>query len=140
MNLILLKISISYICPLLVALSLVLLYRGHNLPGGGFIGGLVAASSLIYYALAHRWDHVELKMPTSAINFIIIGLGLAFVSGLFGPLVGEPFMKGLWLPPFELPLLGKVKLGTPLLFDIGVYFAVIGFTVKSALAFGKGHH
>jgi multicomponent Na+:H+ antiporter subunit B len=59
-----------------------------------------------------------------------MGLLLAVGSGLLAVIVGQPFMKGLWLPGFELPLLGAVHLGTPLLFDVGVYLAVAGFTLK----------
>lgn len=126
--------------PVLLLLSLVILYRGHNLPGGGFIGGLMAASAIILQALAVGWKITERKLWVEPITLITLGLLLAMLSGCFGPLQGLPFMTGLWLPAFELPLLGKVKLGTPLLFDVGVYLAVIGFTLKCALSLGDQQH
>ena len=136
MNSILLNTATRYIGPLLVTLSLVLLYRGHNLPGGGFIGGLMAASSVILLAYAHGWTETEKSLSFDPLFVMASGLALAMLSSLPGIILGGVFMEGVWLPFFKLPLLGKVKLGTPLLFDIGVYLTVIGFTVKCALALG----
>lgn len=128
----LLIISSRYISPLLLVLSLIVLYRGHNLPGGGFIGGLIAASSVLLLAIAEGWGKTERGLPVQPMTLMAIGLGLAGVSGFFGIISGGVFMEGVWLPFVELPLLGKVKLGTPFLFDIGVYLVVIGFTLKCA--------
>ena len=141
MNSILLKTSTRYVGPLLLMLSLILLYRGHSLPGGGFIGGLMAASSIILLAYAHGWVEAEKSLPIEPLVMMASGLTLAMLSGLPGLFLGDAYMQGLWLKPFELVQLGKVKLstpklGTPLLFDIGVYLVVIGFTVKCALALG----
>ena len=136
MNSRLLNAATRYVGPLLLILSLILLYRGHNLPGGGFIGGLMAASSIILLAYAHGWAETEKSLPIDPLVLMASGLVLAMLSGLPGILAGDVFMKGLWLSPFNVAFLGKVKLGTPLLFDIGVYLAVIGFTVKCALSLG----
>lgn len=136
MNSVLLKTSTRYVGPLLLTLSLILLYRGHNLPGGGFIGGLMAASSIILFAYAYGWNEAEKRLPVDPLFLTASGLAVAMLSGLPGILVGDVYMKGLWLPPFKVFLLGKVKLGTPFLFDVGVYLAVIGFAVKCALALG----
>lgn len=136
MTSILLSIAIRYLVPLLWILSVVVLYRGHNLPGGGFIGGLVAASAVLLVALSEGWDDACKRMPFEPIIIMIAGLGLAILSGFFGLLSGGAFLQGVWLPFFEVPVLGYVKLGTPLLFDVGVYFVVIGFTVKCAEALG----
>ena len=136
MKSILLITATRYVGPLLLTLSLILLYRGHNLPGGGFIGGLMAASSVILLAYAKGWVEVEENLPVDPLILIASGLTLAMLSGLPAVLQGHTYMKGIWLSPVKVILLGKVKLGTPLLFDIGVYMAVIGFTVKCALALG----
>ena len=136
MNSILLKTATRYVGALLLTLSLILLYRGHNLPGGGFIGGLMAASSIILFAYARGWVEAEKRLPVDPLFLIASGLTVAMLSGLPGILVGDVYMKGLWLPPFKVFLLGKVKLGTPFLFDVGVYLAVIGFAVKCAFALG----
>ena len=137
MNSIILNITARYLGPVMVILSLAILYRGHNLPGGGFIGGLTAAAGLLLIVLARGWNVTRASWWPEPILFIGIGLFLAAVSGLPGLLGGQPFMTGLWLPALELPLIGKLKLGTPLLFDVGVYFAVIGFTLKCALSLGE---
>lgn len=136
MNSVLLKTATRYVGPLLLALSLTLLYRGHNLPGGGFIGGLMAASSIILLAYARGWVEVDEGLSIDPLMLMASGLLLAMLSGLPGILSGGAYMEGHWLPFFKVPLLGKVKLGTPLLFDIGVYLVVIGFTVKCALSLG----
>lgn len=136
MNSVLLSTATRYLVPLLLALSLILLYRGHNLPGGGFIGGLMAATSVILYAYARGWAEAEKRLPIDPLFLMASGLALAMLSGLPGVFIGDMYMKGLWLPPFKVFLLGKVKLGTPFLFDVGVYLVVIGFAVKCALSLG----
>lgn len=111
--------------------SVWILYRGHNLPGGGFIGGLMAASGFILHDLSGYGRPDRGFFATKPFVFLACGLGTAVVSTLPGLLAGG-FMAGVWLPGFELPLLGKVHLGTPLVFDIGVYLTVIGFILLIA--------
>ena len=136
MNSVLLKISTRYLVPLLWILSIIVLYRGHNLPGGGFIGGLIGASAVLLMALAEGWGYTKSRFSYQPITIMMIGLAVAAASGFFGMAAGGVFLQGVWLPFFDAPLLGKVKLGTPLLFDVGVYFVVIGFTIKCAEALG----
>jgi multisubunit Na+/H+ antiporter MnhB subunit len=119
--------------PILVALSLVVLYRGHNQPGGGFIGGLLAAIAVILMSLAFSSGTARMSMRIAPGTLIGVGLAVVLASGLLG-LFGQTFLTGLWLPSFELPLLGKVHLGTPVLFDIGVYLAVIGFVTQTTFS------
>jgi multicomponent Na+:H+ antiporter subunit B len=125
---------------LLIALSLIVLYRGHNFPGGGFIGGLLAASAILLYVLDEGWARVEKARRLAPSNLIFAGLLTALSSGLPALFLGLPFMTGLWLPALKLPVIGKIALGTPFLFDVGVYLAVIGFTLKCALALGTAPH
>lgn len=122
--------STRFLVPVFLVLSLIVLYRGHNLPGGGFIGGLLVSSGFALMAISEGVSPTREKLRISPLLLLAIGLSLAAGSGLLGVMVGESFMKGLWLPGFELPLLGAVHLGTPLLFDVGVYLAVAGFTLK----------
>lgn len=132
-----LKLGTRHLVPVLLILSLIVLYRGHNLPGGGFIGGLLGASALMLYALAHGWEALEKRFGVDPLLLIAVGLGVAFLSGLPGLLGGEAFMAGIWLPAWELPVLGKVKLGTPFVFDVGVYLTVMGFATLCAESLGK---
>jgi multisubunit Na+/H+ antiporter MnhB subunit len=123
MNSQILHISARFIKPLFILLSLYVLYRGHNLPGGGFIGGLLAASGYIFYMMAFDVKTTLDKMLISPQNLMPLGLLLAFGSGFFAVLNGEPFMTGRWIT-----VLG-IKLGTPTLFDVGVYLTVIGVVI-----------
>lgn len=116
--------------PALVVMSLWVLYRGHNLPGGGFIGGLLFASGFALVAISDGVAEARRRLRFSPILLIATGLIVCLGSGLPAVLSGDAYMKALWLPAFSLPLLGKVHLGTPLVFDIGVYLTVIGFTLK----------
>ncbi|NJK81535.1 MAG: Na+/H+ antiporter subunit B [Chloroflexaceae bacterium] len=115
-----------YSLPLMLLFSFFILLRGHNLPGGGFIGGLVAAAAFALFVIAYDVNAARSVLGIEPIRLIGIGLLVAIGSGLPGLLLGMPFMTGLWLEP-EIPALGK--LGTPLLFDVGVYLVVIGIVL-----------
>jgi multicomponent Na+:H+ antiporter subunit B len=116
--------------PLLLLFSLFLLLRGHYEPGGGFVGGLVAASafSLAAYAQGAGAARRLLRVPPTAL--IGVGLLVAVASGLLALFQGEPFLEGRW-GAVELPVLGKP--GTPLLFDAGVYLVVLGTVLAVVL-------
>ena len=113
----------------LIILSLITLYRGHNLPGGGFIGGLLAAAPFVLISLAESVNHARKTLRLSPITLMALGMAFALLGAFPSVLSGETFFTGLWLPTFELPLLGAIHLGTPLVFDIGIYLGVIGFTL-----------
>ena len=115
-----------------IIISLWMLYRGHNLPGGGFIGGLIGAGGFLFFDLSGYGRPERGLFSFKPLSFLVIGLSTAIASGLPGLIVGAGFMKAYWLPGFELPLLGSVHLGTPLIFDIGVYLTVIGFILLLA--------
>jgi multicomponent Na+:H+ antiporter subunit B len=109
--------------PLLVAFSLFVLLRGHNEPGGGFIGGLLAVAGFALYALAFDDDAAKRLIRVPPRILAAVGLLLAAGSGCLAWLGGGVFLEGVWLP-VEFP--AELKLGTVLLFDIGVYLVVIG--------------
>jgi len=132
MNSPILSAAARWIAPVIFVVSLFLLYRGHNLPGGGFIGGLIAATALLLKDFASsRADDPGRDKPLPVL-LMICGLGLSGLSAFLPVLFGDPFFTGYWLPSFSLPALGKVHLGTPLVFDVGVYLTVVGFVVQSA--------
>lgn len=118
---------------LLFMFSLFLLGRGHNDPGGGFVAGLVARAAWIQdapatdTARARRALHVQLQC--------LIGWGLlaALTSGWIGLVLGQPFLTGQGVK-LKLPGVGAFDLGTPLLFDLGVYLAVLGVTATIVFA------
>jgi multicomponent Na+:H+ antiporter subunit B len=121
--------------PLLLMLSVFLLVRGHNDPGGGFVGGLVASTSFVLYTIAHGVRAAREVMRVNPASIAAVGIAVAALSGLPAVLAGEPFMTGVWLAD-PLPLIGKA--GTPLLFDTGVYCVVFG--VVTGMVFSLTEH
>lgn len=118
--------------PLLILFSLFLLIRGHNAPGGGFSGGLVAASAFVLYGLAADIPSTRRTLRIDPRRLIGVGLLTSLGAGVVQLFLGEPFLAGKW-GYLTLPPSIKIPLGTPLLFDIGVYFVVIGVTLTILL-------
>lgn len=127
MNSVILQTAARVLLPLLLLFSVVILIRGHNAPGGGFVGGLLAASAFTTYAMAYGTSAVRRLLKVDLQLIIGAGLLLAFVSGVPGLLFGGAFLQAFdkWLV-FDAPGLGTLKIGPPLFFDIGVYLAVQG--------------
>jgi multicomponent Na+:H+ antiporter subunit B len=131
---ILLPVATRYLMPLLMVFSIFLLIRGHNEVGGGFVGGLVASSALMLYGIANTPQALRRLLPISPVRLVSSGLAIALTSGLIPLIAGREFMTGLWLEA-EIPVIGKV--GTPLIFDVGVYFLVIGIVIWILLTFAR---
>ncbi|NJN96396.1 MAG: Na+/H+ antiporter subunit B [Anaerolineales bacterium] len=126
MTSLILATATRYLLPLLLLFSAFLLLRGHNEPGGGFVGGLVGAAAFALYAIAYGVGLTRQVLRLDPIQLIALGLLIALISGVPGLLSGQPFMTGLWSGQ-AIPVLGKA--GTPVLFDAGVYLLVIGITL-----------
>ncbi|MEW6649407.1 MAG: Na+/H+ antiporter subunit B [Chloroflexota bacterium] len=126
MGSLILHLAARYLMPLLLLFSVFLLIRGHNEIGGGFVGGLVAAAGFILYAIANSVGAARRILRIQPQNLIAAGLLTALLSGVVGWLNGKPYMSGDWLEQ-PLPVVGKM--GTPVLFDVGVYLVVIGVTL-----------
>ncbi|MEZ4657469.1 MAG: Na+/H+ antiporter subunit B [Caldilineaceae bacterium] len=124
---VILMTSARYLLPLLFLFSFFLLLRGHNEPGGGFVGGLVAAAAIALYALAAGVTAAQRLMRFDMRTLMGVGLLCAVSAGIWSLLAGAPFLTGLWQGQ-PIPVVGK--LGTPLLFDVGVYLVVVGVTLK----------
>lgn len=128
MNSVILRTAARFLIPLLVLFSIYTLFRGHNQPGGGFAGGLLAATAFALYVFA--WDAAAAKSALGLDPHALIATGLLFAlgSGLFPVLTGHEFLTGLWA---KLPVRegSNLALGTPLIFDIGVYLVVVGSTI-----------
>lgn len=129
MNSLILRAAVRLMFPVLLLFSVFMLLRGHNDPGGGFIGGLVAASAILLYLLAVGPQQIRQSFPFGFRRLLPIGLLIAIAAGVLGMLNGQPFLTGVWVT-FILPGAGEVKVGSPLLFDLGVYLVVIGMTVE----------
>jgi len=118
---------------LIVATSAWVLLRGHNQPGGGFIGGLMAVSATVVLAAAFGTREAAARLPLGApLRLLAAGVLLAAVSGLPATLLGKPYLTHLWR---TLPLgFADLKVSTVMLFDLGVYLAVWGALAGYALA------
>ena len=120
------------IAPLLTVVMLVfsafVLLRGHNEPGGGFIGGLVAAAAIAIYGIALGADAARRALRVDPLALAAAGLVIAVLAGMLSLPLDLPFLTGLWGD-----WLGT-KVSTPMVFDIGVYLVVFG--TLSALALG----
>ena len=134
-NSIILSTAVKYLIPLLLIFSFFLLLRGHNEPGGGFVGGLVAASAYALYAIANGVAEAKKLLKVDPLGLIGAGLLVSLISGLLPVLWGQDFMTGLWLEN-KIPVIGK--LGTPLLFDVGVYILVLGISTKIIFSLAEG--
>ncbi|CAN7545949.1 cation:proton antiporter [Devosia sp. Root413D1] len=124
------------IAPLLVAVMLVfsvfVLLRGHNEPGGGFIGGLIAASALTIYGMAMGAGAARTALQLHPLAYAGFGVALAALAGALSIVFDVPFLTGLWTI-FEFDEV-EVAISTPMVFDIGVYFVVFGTIAAVALA------
>lgn len=111
---------------LLLMFSIYALLRGHNLPGGGFIGGLIGATAFILYTIATSEREARAALRIDPSNLAVLGLGIAGLAGLGAGLAGQPFFTGQWLFLFAEDGGKGLPLSTVLVFDIGVYLAVFG--------------
>ncbi|HKL30973.1 MAG TPA: MnhB domain-containing protein [Tangfeifania sp.] len=128
MNSIILQLAAKYLRWLFIIFAVLALIRGHNDPGGGFIGGLLAGLAIVYRGLAYDTFQVKERMQNIPEWFIAGGLFTILLSFAPSLILGKTIMTGVWLK-IPLPLVGELKLGSPFLFDIGVFFTVIGVTV-----------
>ncbi len=126
MRSLILRTATKYLLPLLLLFSVFILLRGHYVPGGGFVGGLVAAIAFVLHAFANGTENTQKFLRYHPALLIPVGLFLALMSGLVPMMLGHAFLTAVWLDdPF--PVIGSV--GSPLFFDIGVYFVVIGVSL-----------
>jgi multisubunit Na+/H+ antiporter MnhB subunit len=126
-----LQTAVRLLMPLLLLFAMFLLLRGHNEPGGGFVAGLVVAASFVLYAIAFGVDAAHRALLIQPSKLLGIGLLVALVSGVPGAIGGQPFMTAVWITVGVES--AALDVGTPLLFDIGVFLAVIGVVLTIVL-------
>jgi len=119
-----LQTAVRLLMPLLLLFAVFLLLRGHNQPGGGFVGGLVVAASFVLYSIAFGVDAARRALLVRPSTLLGVGLLVALVSGLPAVAAGHAFMTALWTTVAAGSMV--IALGTPLVFDVGVFLAVIG--------------
>jgi multicomponent Na+:H+ antiporter subunit B len=126
-----------YLMPMLLLLSAFLLLRGHNLPGGGFIGGLVAAATFILHCFAFGVEQTRKLLRINPLILTGTGLLIALAAGIVGLLADRPFMTGRW-QIFHFSAAEGFHVGTPVIFDVGVYLVVVGTTLTIILSLAEG--
>lgn len=130
------RTTARFIKPLLLLFSLFLLLQGHNEPGGGFVGGLMAASAFILQAMAEGTAEARRSLPFDPLTLMAAGLAFALAAGAAAGVAGRPFLTGLWVEIRVRPDMA-FHLGTPLLFDFGVYCVVAGTVLAVILGFAE---
>ena len=138
-----LRITASWILPIALVISLYIFLRGHNLPGGGFIAGLITAMALIIQYIALGQDQTEqmLKAKSGRLYEIWIGVGLSIagLTGLAAWFWGRPFLTSahIYVNP---PIIGEMHLASAALFDVGVYVTVVGAVMLMISVLGDSRH
>lgn len=137
------RMTASWVLPIALVVSLYIFLRGHNLPGGGFIAGLITAMALVIQYIAIGQDQTEqlLRAKSGRLYEIWIGLGL-IVAGLTGVLAwywGRPFLTSahIYVDP---PLIGQMHLASAAGFDVGVYATVVGATMLMISVLGDSRN
>jgi len=126
MTTLILRTAAGYLMPLLLLFSIFILLRGHYLPGGGFVGGLIASIALVVYGYANRIDRIKEFLRFHPGVLIPVGASFSAVAAILPLFFNQPLMTGLWLNG-TFPIIGSI--GTALVFDVGVYFVVLGSTL-----------
>ncbi len=131
-----LRTATNFLLTIMLQFSIFLLIRGHNEPGGGFVAGLMAAGAFALYTIAYDVASTRQALRVDPRTLIATGLAIAGGSGLLSLLDGEPFLTGRW-GHLQIPYLRRFDLGTPLLFDVGVYLTVLGVTLMIILSLAE---
>ncbi len=137
------RITASWVLPVALVISLYIFLRGHNLPGGGFIAGLITSLALIIQYIALGQDRAEqlLRAKSGRLYEICIGAGLliALLTGMAAWIWGRPFLTSAHVYAY-LPVLGKLHLASAALFDLGVYLTVVGATMLMISVLSDSRH
>lgn len=131
------KAVASVVFLLVNIISIYLLFRGHNHPGGGFIGGLTMGMSFVLLGLIRGWSVLQKELPVPPLRMAGLGVLIAIGSGVAPMFAGRPFLTQYNLHLSEVPLIDNLHIGTPLLFDIGVFLLVGFVTVKLVIVLAR---
>lgn len=123
MHSLILAATSKVLLPLLLLFSLFLLFRGHYHPGGGFVGGLVATAAFTLYTISSGVHLARKSLRINPRSILAIGLLMALTSALVSAFKNQPLFTSSWCK-IDLPIASG--LGTPAVFDVGVYLVVVG--------------
>jgi len=135
-RLVFVDVTLNFMFFAVVMASLWLLFAGHNEPGGGFVGGLLAGSAITLRYIAGGIDEVRARRRVAP--WTVLGAGLVVAAGTAAfPLLGGGAVLDVASGSMTVPLLGRIALSSALLFDVGVYLTVIGMVLMAFEAFGE---
>ncbi|NGM85245.1 Na+/H+ antiporter subunit A [Paenibacillus sp. 7124] len=120
---------------IVITFSTYLFFAGHNHPGGGFIAALMASAALILLAVAFGMETVRRALPVNYRMLTAAGLSIAVLTAAGSFVFGAPFLSHSF-GHFHLPIMGDTELATAVLFDLGVFLAVVGVTMSIILTIG----
>lgn len=119
---------------LLAVFAVYMLLRGHNQPGGGFIGGLLAAVGFVIFAIACGTEDARKALRFRPIDIAAVGLAVALLGGLMAALFSDAFFTGQWLFINATPESKGIPLSSVLVFDLGVFLVVFGSVLAIVFA------
>ena len=119
---------------LLTVFSVYMLLRGHNQPGGGFIGGLLAAVGFVIFAIACGTEDARKALRFNPTDIAAVGLGMALFAGLMAAILSDAFFTGQWLFINATPEDKGIPLSSVLIFDVGVFLVVLGSVLTIVFA------
>lgn len=129
MNSLIYKVGANLLFGILLVFSIFMLLRGHNEPGGGFIGGLIGAIAFIVYKLSSDIQSTLVVLRVNPKNIAMFGLATALLGGLIGPMFGDGLFSGQWYFINATADSKGFPISSVLLFDVGVYLTVLGAIV-----------
>jgi multicomponent K+:H+ antiporter subunit A len=135
----LLRVAASVVLPVALVFTVYIFMRGHNMPGGGFIAGLITAVALVLQLMSMGQAKAEALLRAQGgrrfVRWIGAGLGIAGMTGAGAFLLGRPFLTSAHGHP-HVPLLGELPFASAALFDLGVYLTVVGATLLTISILG----
>lgn len=131
------KAVVSLLFVLVNIMSIYLLLRGHNFPGGGFIAGLMTGISFIMLGLVRGWAELQRELPLPPLRMATLGVAIAYFVGALPMTWGKPFLTQYTWHFGDIPFFGELHIGMPLIFDIGVYLLVSCITVKLVIVLAR---
>jgi multicomponent K+:H+ antiporter subunit A len=136
----LLRVAASVVLPVALVFTLYIFMRGHNMPGGGFIAGLITAVALVLQLMSLGQNKAEAMLRAQSgrrfVRWIGSGLSIAGLTGVGAFFWGRPFMTSAHGHP-HVPILGDLPLASAALFDLGVYLTVVGSTLLTISVLGS---
>jgi len=135
MSTLIFRTAVRVAAPLIFLFSIYLLWRGHQMPGGGFIAGLMTSTAIVLEYLAFGIRYVK-KFERSLPYIFATGLLCAFGTGLTAVLLGAPFLRSDW-GELHTRIFGQVELASAMMFDFGVFLVVVGTTMTILTLLGE---